>query len=94
MRRPASPPVRHSIRVPFKVIERVHLAELAKAETLPTDDERDEKRRRRVESTYDEMFEQPSAMNDHPPVRARVDSKRGGNGRRPIVTSGLPRRLR
>ena len=45
-----------------QIIERVHLAEQAKAETLPTDDERDEKRRRRVEFTRDEMFEQPSAM--------------------------------
>jgi glucosamine--fructose-6-phosphate aminotransferase (isomerizing) len=46
----------------LQVIERVHLAELAKAETLPTDDERDEKRRRRVQFTREEMFEQPSAM--------------------------------
>lgn len=44
------------------VVEEVHLAELARAETLPTDDERDEKRRRRVEWTREEMIAQPSAI--------------------------------
>ncbi len=45
-----------------RLVEDLHLAELAKAETLPTDDERDEKRRRRVEWTREEMIGQPSAI--------------------------------
>ena len=47
-----------------RLVEDVHLAELAKAQTLPTDDERDEKRRRRVELTREEMLAQPSAIAD------------------------------
>lgn len=45
-----------------RLLEGVHLAELAKAQTLPTDDERDEKRRRRVEWTREEMLAQPAAI--------------------------------
>ena len=45
-----------------RLVEDVHLAELAKAQTLPTDDEHDEKRRRRVEITREEMVAQPEAM--------------------------------
>jgi glucosamine--fructose-6-phosphate aminotransferase (isomerizing) len=44
------------------VIEDVHLAELAKAQTLPSDDERDAKRRQRVEWTREEMLSQPAAI--------------------------------
>lgn len=44
------------------VVESVQRAEAAKAKTLPTDDERDEKRRRRVEWTREEMFAQPEAI--------------------------------
>jgi glucosamine--fructose-6-phosphate aminotransferase (isomerizing) len=47
-----------------RVVERVHLAELAKAATLPTDDERDEKRRRRVGWTYEELLAQPAAITE------------------------------
>lgn len=44
------------------VVESVHRAELEKAATLPTDDERDEKRRHRVEWTRTEMLAQPEAI--------------------------------
>jgi glucosamine--fructose-6-phosphate aminotransferase (isomerizing) len=46
------------------VIESVHLAELAKVQTLPTDDERDAKRRQRVEWTREEMLAQPAAITE------------------------------
>lgn len=47
-----------------RLVEDVHLAELAKAQTLPTDDERDVKRRRRVEWTREEMLAQPAAITE------------------------------
>lgn len=55
---------RHSIldQRAQRLIEAVHAAEAEKAEGLPTDDERDEKRRRRVELTKEEMFAQPAAI--------------------------------
>jgi glucosamine--fructose-6-phosphate aminotransferase (isomerizing) len=44
------------------VIEAVHRAELAKVAKLPTDDARDEKRRKRVGWTHDELVAQPAAI--------------------------------
>lgn len=45
-----------------RVVEEVHKAELAKARTLPSDDELDEKRRQRVEWTREEMIGQPASI--------------------------------
>lgn len=74
-----------------RVIEGVHLAELAKAQTLPTDDERDEKRRRRVEWTRAEMLGQPAAIaetleSERTAVRDVVAALAGAEPRRVWLT--------
>src|SRR6478609_4295977 len=45
-----------------RVLEQVSKAEHAGILALPTDDPLDEKRRRRVDATYDEMMAQPDAV--------------------------------
>lgn len=70
-----------------RIVEEVHLAELAKAQTLPTDDERDEKRRRRVEWTREEMVAQPEAIAET--LRAERDAIREAAAR--AATAGVRR---